>query len=393
MLKATNTTPARVDELIVTDPVDDANSPFASVNIARIVISEPAGERVQGTITLRYAGGTTDTFTPAQAEALSEFDLRNVVGLTARWSGRIDQNAVATIRLDTRLRETVRGTTDRVLTGSIFRNVGMATVSDLIDYDQEIYPKVTASHRDDAILNTVGEQITVDVTKTITPDAQREPDRGPVTVALTGQPTGPSRSDELHITDTDATFFNAFDFTGFQPVAFTSPIDKVRVDVLTGGTFSVVGGTVEVTDAVWVHGTPITADNATPTLPAGVSADQVRGVRYVFTKQDGSIMENPANPVQRATFTVTRRTTLRTGGAVPSTMQGQVAAPGEAAPGVFANTVTADTWGPSIGGGDRLHADKEATDDVTYQHALNKVTVKKSTPSTTASADAPSLTP
>ncbi|NHB85636.1 hypothetical protein G7085_16365 [Tessaracoccus sp. HDW20] len=108
---------------------------------------------------------------------------------------------------------------------------------------------------------------------------------------------------------------------------FTSPINKARVDVLVDAEYTVVDGDVAAEGGRWVEGQAITADDTTPTLPAGVTTDQVRGVRFVFTKQDGSIIENPANPVQPAAFTVTRRDDLRTGGAVPSTLLGNQAAP------------------------------------------------------------------
>ena len=76
------------------------------------------------------------------------------------------------------------------------------------------------------------------------------------------------------------------------------------------------------TGGSWVEGTPATALS----LPVGVTAEQVTGLRFTFTRADGAIWENPSAPVQQVDLQVQRRTELRTGGPVLSDLTGNAAA-------------------------------------------------------------------
>jgi hypothetical protein len=289
------------------------------------------------------------------------------------YSGRIDSAAVARLVFDTRLRPTHRSD-DTPLTAagdSPVDDIASTTVSDLDDYPG-VDPRTNTDAAPASIdLNAQGIDLTV--TKTITPESQTEPDRSPVTVTLTGQPEGPSRTNRMTLTDNDPSFFNAYDFTGFGDFGFTAPIDQVQVDAFVGGTFAEVGDAVVVTGGDWVEGTPGTS----LTLPATVTADQVQGLRFTFTKADGSIWENPATPTQTVLLQVQRRTDLRTGGAVTSDLQGSTAMPGEEGPGVSSDTVDGQNWAADTIDGEPLSATDSATDTILYRHSLNAVAVTK----------------
>ncbi|NHB85637.1 hypothetical protein G7085_16370 [Tessaracoccus sp. HDW20] len=160
------------------EPVNTPN-PFDTFDITAIRIANPAGAGVSGTVTLTYADGTTGKFTTADAADLTAAQLDNVVGLHVDWLGRISAGTTGTVTLDTRLREFVRGSETRVTTGLTVPNEARGTVSDLIGYDQQKYPKESVTKTDDATIETVTEKISVKVTKQIDPGSQREPDRGP----------------------------------------------------------------------------------------------------------------------------------------------------------------------------------------------------------------------
>ena len=115
--------------------------------------------------------------------------------------------------------------------------------------------------------------------------------------------------------------------------------------------------------------------------PTGSTADQVQGLRYTFTKTDGSNWENPANPLQPAAFTVTRRTDLHTGGPVPSDLAGTAPAPGETVAGRTTDTISADVISSDRDAqGNPLTASDDETATILYRHARNAVAVTK-TPS------------
>lgn len=177
----------------------------------------------------------------------------------------------------------------------------------------------------------------------------------------------------MTITDADVTFFNAYDFVGFGPFAFTAPIERVQVDAFVGGTFTATGDDVERTGGDWVTGTPGTA----LTLPDGVAAADVQGLRFTFTKADGTIWENPSTPTQTVVLQVQRREELRSGGAVRSDLAGLEPNPGEEDPGVSTDTIQGQNWAADTVNGERLTGRDDATDDILYRHANNAVEVTK----------------
>lgn len=71
----------------------------------------------------------------------------------------------------------------------------------------------------------------------------------------------------LQVTDDDADFFDAVDFVSFGTFQAPAGANRVRVDAFVGG--------------AWVTGTPTTVN--APVLPAGITAIEVRGLRFTFT--------------------------------------------------------------------------------------------------------------
>lgn len=373
-LDAENTTPRQIDRLTITEPTG-ASNPFDTFNLRGFVsITDPGSIGADdATVTLDLADGSTRELSPEEALAAAEADLTEVVGYSVVYTGRIDAGAHAVVVSDTRLRPTTRADGAPVEPGTTVDNRATTVGADLVNYPGVV--PVTSTDADTAgiALQEVG--ISLDVTKTFAPDEQTEPDRSTVTMTLSGQPNGPSRTTEMVLTDEDASFWNQYDFVDFgADFAFTAPIDRVEVDVLTGGTFVEQGGGVELQDATWVEGDPAIA----LTLPEGVSADDVQGLRFTFAREDGLIWENPATPRQDVPVQIQRRETLNTGGPVPSDLAGNSPAPGETNPGEATNSITGDNFGADLVGGEPIHGTADAEAMILYRHARDAVVVTKS---------------
>lgn len=367
-----NTTPRKVDRLTISEPTG-GEDPFDIFNLKGFVdITEPASIGATDVqITLNPTGPNTRTLTRDEALAATEDELSDVVGFTIVYTGRIAADAHALVSFDTRLRDTHRESgADVTSADSPVDNEASVLVEDLVDYPN-VDPE-TQDDSDDASIELQPRGIDLEVTKTISPATQTEPDRNPVSVTLTGQPQGPSRTNWMQLVDEDTTFFNAYDFVDFAPFNLTAPIDRVQVDAFVGGTFTAGGDGVVRTGGDWVLGTPGTALS----LPDGVSAADVQGVRFTFTKEDGTIWENPSTPTQSVVFRVQRRLELRTGGPVETDLGDP--APGEENPGQATDTIQGENRAADQGPDGPLTATDEATDDIVYLHSRNAVEVAKS---------------
>ncbi len=374
-LTGQNTRPAKVDQLMIIDPVTGTPNPFDAFNLAGFVsITDPATIGATDlTITLSRGAATQD-YTREEALALTEADLADVTGLIVDYTGRIDANAAAQVVFDARLRPTSRETGQPPAPGTTFTDTVGVAVSDLAEYP-DVQPE-TATDAAAATIDVVAQGIGVTAGKSFSPTSQTEPDNSPVTVTLSGQPSGPSRTVQMVLEDTAPTFWNQYDLLALSAVTFTAPIDRVQVDAYTNGTWSISGGAPTITGGGWVTGDPTPGPGLV--LPGSVTADQVQGLRFTFTRADGANWENPANPDQQISFTVQRRTDLHTGGPVPSDLAGNDPAPGETAAGVATDASTATvTSSDRDANGDPLTATDDAAATILYHHATNAVAVTK----------------
>ena len=395
-LTAENTSEAvRVDRLELTEPsaATDPN-PFDYVDITDIVsLDVPAGAAV--TVVLQPSG---DEFTVAEALALTRAELADVTGIRVLAAGRVAPESQIVLVLDTQLRETVRGTADAVRDLElplVLDNEVVGTVADLGGTDTEVpIGDESVVHAYDSASIEI-QYLTFDVTGTksitastvstgATPAIQYE-DETSATVRITGQPSGNVRATRMVFEDSDASFWNAFDFSGFAGLTLASPIDRVQVDALVGIDYvlgapdGIVADCPEPDGDCWVTGVPGTS----LALPAGVDPEDVRGLRFTFTKADYSAWERPFNPLQTVRFTVERREFLvqPADQPVPSTLfTFTEPVPGEAEIGTFTNTITVDAAAArdAEDTSPLWTAHAEDTAAVTVEHLPAKVAVIKS---------------
>ena len=118
------------------------------------------------------------------------------------------------------------------------------------------------------------------ISKLISPASVLRPEPGlpaqKVTVKHQIQNNGPAYLKRLILTDTDTDFFDAVDFGANMRVNFPPGANRVQIDVCTSA--------ANCTADTFVNGTPTAS--TTPGLPAGVTADQVNGVRLTFSNSN-----------------------------------------------------------------------------------------------------------
>ncbi|MFC7876885.1 DUF5979 domain-containing protein [Isoptericola sp. NPDC057391] len=402
-ITGTNASAAKVDQLRLVEPgAPDSNAvqtapgtpPFTVFNLTGIDITPPPGVFAPGdnpdfpdggtVVTLTFAGGATQALSETAAEALDPAELSDVVGVVVSYNGLIPAGQSGSMDLTLQLRDTDRYTGEPLLdeagaiaTTNPVPDGAVATINDPGGTDEDVRRAY-----DDATMPLQTAAIDLEVGKTFSPDTIVEPGTGPVTMTLTGQPQGPSRSVEMVLIDDDPQFWNQYDFVGFDGASLTAPIQQVQVDAFTGGTFTGDPGSsdpVTVTGGAWVEGTP----SGTFALPAGVAPEDVQGLRFTFSRTDGSIWENPANPTQSIPISVERRDEMRSGGPVLPDLAANPPGPGETDPGVASNSVQGTTTGadlvvdPESGELVPVSAEDEAEASILYQHATNGVTIVK----------------
>ncbi|WP_275001556.1 DUF5979 domain-containing protein [Promicromonospora iranensis] len=385
-IQGTNESLARVDQLRLVEPglegsgevqVEDGTTPFDAFTLRAITVTPPEGTETT-TVTLTSDDGSTAELTEAEAEALTPGDLADVVGVEVAFDGRVAADATGSMDLTLQLRELDRYTGEPVTVAdhSPVPDTAAAQVTDPGGTDDD-----SPLAWDDAEMVLQQPGIGVEVAKSFDPAQVVEPGTGPVRMTLSGTPEGPSRTVEMVLTDDEPRFWNQYDFVGFADPTLAEPIQQVRVDAFTGGTFTEGGdgAGVTVTGGDWVTGTP----SATFVLPDGVAPEDVQGLRFTFTRTDGSIWENPAGPTQDVPMDVERREELRTGGPVLPDLAANPPAPGESEPGVATNEVDGTTTGadlvvdPDTGELVPVSAADSAEAQVTYVHAENGVEIVK----------------
>ncbi|GAA1988671.1 hypothetical protein GCM10009718_27800 [Isoptericola halotolerans] len=391
-ITGTNTSAAKVDQLRLAEPgipgsgdvqTAEGTRPFDDFTLTAIDLTPPAGTD-EITVTLTTWDGATTTSTDHVVEADGTglpADLSDVVGVEVAFDGLVEAGADGVLDLTLQLREADRYTGESItldtLESNPVPNGAVATITDPGGTGDDVRLAY-----DDATMELQDAEIDLEVGKSFEPGEIVEPGTGPVTMTLSGRPLGPSRTVEMVLTDDDPQFWNQYDVAGFDGATLTAPIEQVQVDAFTGATFTGEAGSsdpVEVDGGTWVEGTP----SATFELPDGVAPGDVQGLRFTFTRADGSVWENPALPLQEVPISVERRLEMRSGGAVQHDLVGNDPAPGESAPGVASNTVDGQVTGadlvvdPETGEPVPVSATDAADAEIVYVHATNAVEIVK----------------
>ncbi len=351
---AQNTSAIRINQLGLIEPSGGMN-PFEYVNLSRIVsITVPSGATTSRVI-LQPSG---DEFTIAQATALTPAELADVTGIEVVHEGRIAPSARTTVTLNTQLRATERTSGDAVA-AQVIDNIVQARVVDpagltapAAGTDNEVTSTASATMAIAAFeYGAVASKSLIGATTSTAtaPAIQYDGSSTQATVVLGGRPTGNVRTTRMVIEDSTPTFWNAYRFADFAGSSFAAPIDRVQVDILVGVSYELDGaelvarcaGSADL-EPCWKNGVPSTS----LTLPtvSGVTKDDIRGLRFTYTRADYAAWERPFNPEQFVTFTVDRRSTLvwapQADTPVPSTLYIYPnPAPGETALATFSNEV------------------------------------------------------
>ncbi|KAA9132386.1 DUF5979 domain-containing protein [Microbacterium caowuchunii] len=428
-LSVTNNGPQKVDVIALSDPAPNtafAGSAFDLFTLTGIVaISLPQGASGldDTTVTLTFADGGTRDLNGSAALALGARDLADVVGIAVSASGRIEAGSSGRMRvqIDLQLRETLRHDPAVRVSATTVPNTLFGSIA-----DPSVEPAGSCAPSDPGVTapaNTViacataqmvvqdMQERTVLAGKTFSPDAEQfEDEHDTFTTVLTGQPGGNARSNQLVLTDESPAFWNAYRFAGLASnFAIAGPAKRVQVEVLTDATYTVerdgsltatggswrtvVGGSGTQAGTIWksaagaVAALPAGGADATVTLSDGATAryGEVQGVRFTYqrvaaaslTDPDAALLlfENPATPVMQARVQLERRETLVTGGAVPTTLSGNAAAPGTPAAGEYPNTVVATASGVT---GNGTTVSDNHTASMWFRHLPTAVTVSKS---------------
>ncbi|WP_141015093.1 DUF5979 domain-containing protein [Nocardioides sambongensis] len=393
-ITTTNTTPAMVDQMQITDPAPGSTTvqdPFEYFTLVRIAaINVPNG--TETTTVQLTCGGTTTSYTRAEALALAPADLACVTGVQVLFDGRIASAASGVLALDMRLRPETRTGGDPITTDDApIANVAQGIVAD-VDAIADCPPGEDdryACAEDPATINLVAPTFGIDAGKTISPAQQFEGDYSPVTVTLSAQNSGSARPYLDTITDDDATFWNAMDFVQMDPSwELPQPVQFVQACYLTGGDFTAGNVTADSVGGDWTcqevpgggppfePGVDLTIDQARDFIDSAPAGD-IHGLEFNFMANNEVGWQNPSNPEIEVPFQVERREDLRTGGPVPTTRSDQTAAPGETAAGVFNDTVDVEGVSVLVGPDTRLDAADSADAPYTHAHLEVGVDVEK----------------
>lgn len=385
-----NTTPARVDQLQITDPApgsvtDRRQDPFQAFtfnNFAAITV--PAGTSSAVVRLFCPSPAAPVDYTVAQALALVPAALPcDVTGIQVTFDGRIAANGAGVVAFDVRLRPFWRGTTERVsVADSPISNTAQGVVADIEPIGACPPPADSryACDQETAFIQLEEPTFSVTAGKSFSPASQKDGDTGQITMTLTGQPGGSARARFLTITDDDPTFWNAMDFAGMSPTwTLPVPVGQVRACYLSGGDFSAANVVADTVGGTWTCQpiTPGSMTTATATAFLDAAPDDLHGVRFTFAQANDLGWQNPSNPVVNVPVLLERRADLRTGGPVPTTRADQVPSPGEEDAGIFWNTVEVDGESANVGAGPLTDSDT-ADAEYRYLHLEAAIAVTKS---------------
>lgn len=390
-------------------------SPFQYFNVTKI--EALSGTSASATVTLTKSGVVQAPVSLATATGYSAAFLADVTAIQLDLAGRILADEQIGLVLQTQLREFVRGTTatpvplgtvPNTVTGSITDPGGLETPATAGgDNTKSLTASATVDIEEASYFLEATKTITADtVSAAGSPAIQYDGNSKVATVRLTGTPSGTARTTRMEFTDATPTFWNAYNFDSIDASpGFTSPTDRVQIDFLmaespshngivydtsSGITSTCVTAAGSALDAdCWLIGSP-SATIGMPALPAGYTKSDIRGVRFTFTKADGSAWERPFDPTVVASFTVERREFLVSPSTtrVPSTLSTYVAtptpglsstpAPGESVAGEFHNTVEVVASAALTPSGPALWSrTANAAAEIRSQHLPARVTITK----------------
>lgn len=407
VLSATNTTPARIQSMVLTDPSADQSAPTAYdvLDLHQIsAITVPAGLTPADVVVRLQNGVGWSELTYWQALAATPEDLANVTGVELRFTRAgqiaIESGATGGATLTYQLREEKRSggpveETTAANGGPILNRAGAQIDSP----GRVVCPAPGCStgvtHAEDSFA-IVAPSYAVDASKTVTPASVYEDQSRAYRTTLRGQPLGNARTTLLSLTDATPTFWNTMDFTG-ATVTIPRPVNEARIEVLVGADFAYDGTDLTYTcdgsddlDPCWVVGSWESAPSGSNhrfDLPAGVTAADVIGVRFSFREVVGGVIqqwERPFNPNIQVELATVRRELLRydTEGRadttpVPTTRPGMAPAPGEPVQGTITNVLRVHGEG-QFGPAQRFAEDTAVVDDTRVLHRPNAIRVEKS---------------
>ena len=220
--------------------------------------------------------------------------------------------------------------------------------------------------------------------KSFDPTSITEPSHGPVTVTLSGQPTAPTRGGAMPPSRAvqDGPDRHVADVLERLRPGLAEPDDasstrstRCRSTPTPAAPGRSTAAASRCSPAAPGSSAPRPRD-PTVTLPGRRHRRPGAGAAVHLHRTDGANWENPADPMQTASFQVTRRDTLHTGGPVLPDLAGNPPAPGETAPGSTTDTMTADVTSSDVdANGDPLTATDDAAATIIYHHANNAVQV------------------
>ncbi|MBA3020826.1 DUF5979 domain-containing protein [Propionicimonas sp.] len=425
-LTARNNTATFVPEILIADPSPAVSGlgAYDYLNLYQIEAVEiPADlSTSEVTVDLVHFDGTTTTteagITLAEAQGRSPAQLGDVIGVSVHYGAvanlgdstkaLIASGSTATLNLTYQLRANLRSDGAPTVPTEQITNSARATIvspGGMGCTGGEDCDQPTADDTDSFGIV----QPTYDVTagKAISPSSRYEDQTSNYTVTLAGQPSGTARTKLLALTDQTPTFWNAFDLASIPTVNVPEPINQLKLSVLTGVAFAYDGTTLSYTcngttdlDPCWHQGSWTDAVNGvvTLTLPAGITADQVRGLRVEARSYIGGAVvqwERPSTPALSVNLAMNRRTYLvygTNGNAttpVPSTRPGMAAAPGETTQGTITNQVSVDGTAGWLFNAAPYTATATTTSTTQLLHRVNQIKVEKTPGKASASSELP----
>ncbi|GIT78738.1 hypothetical protein LLS1_04070 [Leifsonia sp. LS1] len=352
-----NTSTSSTWQLRISDPIDCTNAtttapcvfgaydpaanPLDRLNLTKIAVDLSSASGVQTSLSVvsllhRADDGTltTTTHTIAQATALTAAQLADVVGVSVLLRGTNAQGTdgtgatiapgqKATVTLTAQLRPTSRATGTAPTAGAFVNTVYGALHDD-------VYPTAQAADTQSASVTLANGNLQVATAKTFSPTStlQANP-TNPIQVSLRARSTGTLSPKVLVIEDSTPTFWNAFTLSGFAIPNVPTGADRVTIDAQTG----------QGAGAIWHPGSATTI--ATASLPSSVAAADVTGLRFTFTRADGSSFA-ASNNADNVRLSVSLRSQLRDGSGPVASTAVSTPMPGETAAGTITDTVFAD---------------------------------------------------